>query len=202
MYKFSGITVISCADPERKIISGIFLSRDCQGSGMGLMEILWPLFFPILATIIAAVHIAVKKYTGTEALGAFLMWQLAAGFGLSLLWGGIGHLFFPDMVAQSIGWPTGSPFQREVGMWDAAIGIVGLLCLKYRDGFWTAMLTGAGIFSISAGLGHIWELAVNGNTAPNNAGAVMYLDILYPLFLAALLIWYRKKCTAEGTSPG
>ncbi|MGA2917916.1 DUF6790 family protein [Methanoregula sp.] len=86
------------------------------------MEILWPLFFPILASIIAAINIAVKKYTGTKALETFLMWQLAAGFGLSLLWGGIGHLLFSDMVAQSIGWPTGSPFQLEVGMWDAAMG--------------------------------------------------------------------------------
>jgi hypothetical protein len=165
---------------------------------MGLMEILWPLFFPILATIIAAVHITVKKYDGTNAVGTFLMWQLAAGFGLSLLWGGIGHLIFPDMVAQSIGWPTGSPFQREVGMWDGAMGIVGLLCLKYRDGFWTAMLIGAGLFSVGAGLGHIWELAVNGNTAPNNAGAVMYLDLLYPIVLAMLFLWYRKRCRVEG----
>jgi hypothetical protein len=165
------------------------------------MEILWPLFFPILASIIAAINIAVKKYTGTKALETFLMWQLAAGFGLSLLWGGIGHLLFSDMVAQSIGWPTGSPFQLEVGMWDAAMGIVGLLCLKYKDGFWTAMVVGSGLFSFSAGLGHVWELVAHGNTAPNNAGAVMYMDMLYPLFLAMLLIWYRKKCTAGEASP-
>ena len=168
---------------------------------MGLVDILWPLFFPILATIIAAFHITVKKYTGTTALGTFLMWQLAAGLGLSLLWGAIGHLLFPDMVARSIGWPTGSPFQREVGIWDGAMGIVGLFCLKYRDGFWTAMLAGAGLFSVSAGLGHLWELAVNGNAAANNAGAVMYIDLLYPVFLAALLIWYRKRCRAEGRLP-
>jgi hypothetical protein len=164
------------------------------------MDILWPVFFPLLAAIIGCVHIFAKKYAGTKALEIFLMWQLAVGFGLSLLWGGIGHLFVPDMVAQSIGWPAGSPFQREVGMWDAAMGIVGLLCLKFRDGFWIAMVAGAGLFSVSAGLGHAGELVANGNTAPNNAGGVMYMDLLYPVFLAALLIWYRKRHVATEQS--
>jgi hypothetical protein len=160
---------------------------------MEIMEILWPIFFPLLGAIIAAIHIYVRKYSGVALLETFLMWQLAVGWGLSLLYGGLGHLFVPDRVAESIGWATGSPFQREVGMWDAAMGILGLLCLKFRGEFWTAMIAGAGIFSIGAGLGHVWELVVNGNTAPNNAGAVMYLDLLYPIVLLILLVAVRKQ---------
>lgn len=160
---------------------------------MGIMELIWPVFFPLLALVIAAIHIGIKKTAGAARLEIVLMWQLAVGWGLSLLYGGLGHLLVPDQVAASIGWTAGSPFQREVGMWDAAMGIVGLLCLKFRDGFWTAMIVGAGIFSVSAGLGHVWELVVNGNTAPDNAGAVMYIDILYPVILALLLVVYRKK---------
>lgn len=168
---------------------------------MGIMEILWPVFFPLLAAVIAAANILVKKYSGVAALENFLMWQLAVGFGLSLLYGGIGHLLFADRVAESIGWATGSPFQGEVGMWDAAIGIVGLLCLKFRGEFWTAMVIGAGLFMFSAGLGHLRELVVNGNTAANNAGAVMYIDLIYPVFLAALLVIYRKKSAGSGNQP-
>jgi hypothetical protein len=70
---------------------------------MGIMDILWPLFFPSIAVIISGVHIGVKRYAGTKALEIFLMRQLAAGFGLSLLWGGFGYLVVPDRVAQSIG---------------------------------------------------------------------------------------------------
>ena len=166
---------------------------------MPLADVLWPLFFPFLATIIALAHIRIKKLAGVFALESFLMWNLAAGFGLSLLWGGVGHLLLPDRVAESIGWPAGNPFQSEVGMWDASMGIVGLLCLKFRDNFWTAMVIGAGLFTFSAGIGHVWALVAKGNTAPNNAGTVMYVDILYPLFLAGLLVWYRmmqKKSVA------
>lgn len=168
---------------------------------MGFMDIVWPVFFPLLAAIISAIHITVRKYRGVPALENFLMWQLAVGFGLSLLYGGLGHLMFPDQVATSIGWPAGNPFQHEVGMWDAAMGIVGLLCLKFRGEYWTAMTAGAGLFYVSAGLGHLWELVVNGNTAPNNAGAVMYIDLLYPVFIVALLIVYRKKL-AESSPAG
>ena len=167
-----------------------------QQTVMDIMEILWPIFFPLLGAIIAAIHIYARKYTGVAVLETFLMWQLAVGWGLSLMYGGLGHLLVPDQVAESIGWATGSPFQREVGMWDAAMGIVGLLCLKFRGEFWTAMVAGAGIFSIGAGLGHVWALVVDGNTAPNNAGAVMYIDLFYPLILAALLIWYRRERAA------
>ena len=168
---------------------------------MDIAGIIWPLFFPLLAAVVAALNIGIRKYTGTQALENFLMWQLAIGFGLSLLYGGFGHLVFPDRVAESIGWATGSPFQSEVGMWDAAMGIVGLFCLKFRGEFWTAMVIGAGLFMFSAGLGHAGELVVRGNTAANNAGAVMYIDLIYPVFLAALLVIYRKKTAGTGNRP-
>jgi hypothetical protein len=168
---------------------------------MGIFEIIWPIFFPLLAGIISLAHIRLKKYSGPEAIGNFLMWQLAVGFGLGYVWAGCGHLFLSDKIAESIGWPTGSPFQLEVGMWDAAMGICGLLCLKFRDDFWTAVIIGPGIFSVWAGMNHLSDLIVNGNTAPNNAGPVMYLDLFYPLFLAGLLIWYRRGLAAGKTLP-
>lgn len=165
------------------------------------MDLIWPVFFPLLGGIVALIHIHVKKQDRATAIATFLMWQLALGFGLSYLYAGSGHLFAADKVAESIGWPAGSPFQREVGMWDLSMGICGLLCLKFRDDFWTAVIIGFGIFSVSAGLGHVYELVVHGNIAPNNAGAVMYIDILYPLFLGALLIWYRRERAAAGNPP-
>ncbi len=165
------------------------------------MDLLWPVFFPLLGAIIALIHIRMKNLGGADAVGTFLMWQLAIGFGLSYLYAASGHLFVPDKVAESIGWPAGSPFQREVGMWDAAMGICGMLCLKFREDFWTAVIIGFGIFSVSAGLGHLYELVAHADFSPNNAGAVMYIDLFYPIILAALLIWYRRKLSAEKDLP-
>jgi hypothetical protein len=162
---------------------------------MGIAEVIWPLFFPALGAAVSIVHIRVRRYTGAQVLETVLMWQLAFGLGLAFLWAGAGHLLVPDRIAESIGWPVGSPFQREVGLWDAALGITGLLCLKFRGEFWIAVLTGAGLFSIGAGIGHVYELVTNGTTAPGNAGLVMYMDILYPLVLAALLVMVWRART-------
>jgi hypothetical protein len=84
-------------------------------------------------------------------------------------------------------------------MWDAALGIVGLLCLKFRDtGFWTATVLGIGIFSVAAGLGHVYEMLVHADYSPNNARPVMYMDLLYPVFLIILLYLLQNKRSEEG----
>lgn len=162
---------------------------------MGLMDILWALLFPLLGAIIALIQITKEKKTADShrKLEIILMWQLVCGLGLSLLWGGIGHLLFSDRVAESIGWATGSPFQREVGMWDASIGVVGILCLKFRDNFWLATIIGGGLFLFSAGLGHVYEFIAHGDVSPNNIGGVLWVDLLFPIFLAALYLLYHKE---------
>ena len=162
---------------------------------MGLMEILWVLLFPLLGAIVALVHIMKEKNTADmhRNLEIILMWQLVCGLGLSLLWGGIGHLLFSDRVAESIGWATGSPFQREVGMWDASIGVVGIMCLKFRDPFWLATIIGGGLFLFSAGLGHVYEFIAHGDVSPNNIGGVLWVDLLYPVLLAVLYLLYHKE---------
>jgi len=168
---------------------------------MSIIGLIWPFFFPLVAAVIAGIHIRMKNHHGSHALEVFLMWQIAIGLGLGYLYAGMGHLFVADRVAESIGWPTGSPFQREVGMWDAAMGIVALLCLKFRDtGFWTATILGIGLFSVAAGLGHVYEMAVHGDFSPNNAGPVMYMDLFYPVFLVVLLWLLHRKRSEEGIS--
>jgi hypothetical protein len=165
---------------------------------MSIFELIWPFLLPLVAVVIGLIHIRVKNYHGSQAIEVFLMWQIAVGLGLGYLYAGMGHLFAADRVAESIGWPVGSPFQREVGIWDAALGIVALLCLKVRDtGFWTATVLGIGIFSVAAGLGHVYEMVVHGDYSPNNAGPVMYLDLFYPLYLIALLWLLNRKRTEE-----
>jgi hypothetical protein len=46
------------------------------------------------------------------------MWQLVFGPGLSLLWGGTGHLILSDQVAVSIGWATAAP---SSGKWECGM---------------------------------------------------------------------------------
>lgn len=161
---------------------------------MSLIEILWAFLFPLIGAVAALLHITKERKTADthRRLEIVLMWQLVCGLGLAMIWGGIGHLLFADRVAESIGWATGSPFQQEVGMWDASIGILGLLCLKFRDQFWLATIIGGGLFLFSAGLGHLYQFIAFGDVSPNNIGGVLWVDLLFPLFLGALYLLYRR----------
>jgi hypothetical protein len=162
---------------------------------MSIAEIAWSLFLPLVAVVVGIIHIRMKNLHGSQAVGTFLMWQIVIGLGFGYLYAAMGHLFAADKVAASIGWPAGSPFQREVGLWDASLGVVALLCLKFRNsGFWTATILGIGIFSVAAGLGHVYEMLVHGDYSLNNAGPVMWLDLFYPVYLVILLrVLDRKK---------
>ena len=49
---------------------------------------------------------------------------------------------------------------------------------------------------------HIRSIVVDANYAPNNAGVTFYMDILVPVFLIALLVYYlNAKRHEQGISP-
>ena len=51
-----------------------------------------------------------------------LAWIVLLPIGVTGLWAGVFHVFFPAVSARYIGWEV-SPFQFEVGMADLAIGV-------------------------------------------------------------------------------
>ena len=111
--------------------------------------------------------------------------------GIGSIWTFMGHVFMADMVAAMIGWPAGSPFQFEVGIANLSYGILGLLCWKFRDNFWTATIIALSTFYLGAAYGHIINIMQTGNMAPGNAGFALYADILVPIVLICLLVAYK-----------
>jgi hypothetical protein len=99
---------------------------------------------------------------------------------------GSGHIFAPDRIADSIGWPKGNPFQFEVGLASISYGTLGVLASSYGHQWWLATIVAYSIFYLAAAAGHIRELVLRGNRSPGNAGAVLVLDIVVPLFLVLL----------------
>src|SRR4029450_6049960 len=62
----------------------------------------------------------------------FLLYLFGIGVAGSGIGGFFGHFFISDSVAKSIGWPTGNPFQLEVGFANLAIGITGSVSRQSR----------------------------------------------------------------------
>ena len=152
----------------------------------------------IITTLIGAIlHTFLSKAPKTKnrITEIFLLWIFLVMIGLGSIWAFIGHVFFANMVALNIGWPAGNPFQFEVGIANLSYGILGILCLKFRDNFWTATVIAVSVFYLGDAYLHIINIMQTGNIAPGNAGSALYLDILTPIVLIVLLIIY--KMTAE-----
>ena len=135
-----------------------------------------PIGFLIATAIQYAVH-------GTDDFGNMLLingitWLI----GGASLGAGVAHTFYGPPVAASIGWKP-SPFQYEVGLANLGIGAAGVLASYHGPEYWLAVIIVSTIFLWGAAIGHIREMIVAKNFAPNNAGIIFWTDILCPLFL-------------------
>jgi hypothetical protein len=81
--------------------------------------------------------------------------------------------------------------RRAIARANLAGGVTGLLCARRRDGFWTATAIGGSVFYLGAAATHIRELRRSGNTAINNAGAILP-DLLTPATVLSL-VWVRGR---------
>lgn len=144
--------------------------------------------FFVFAAMALAMAIFQRYKRGAGFVDALLLGILVCLVGFSGLWAFVGHFFLPDQVARGIGWPTGSPFQREIAFTNLGIGFLGVLCFWFRGNFWTAAVIMNSTFLLGAAYVHVNEIVGKGNMNPLNAGPVLYFDIFAPLITIALLI--------------
>jgi hypothetical protein len=150
----------------------------------------WPfLSGPLLLAIAEIVQFAQHGSDGWER--ALLRNALVFLVGVPGIVGASGHILAADQVAESIGWPKGSPFQYEVGVANLSFGVLGIMCSWVTGDFWTATVVGYSVFLWGAAIGHIREMVTQKNFNPGNAGLVFYMDVLVPAVLYVLLFTYK-----------
>lgn len=143
--------------------------------------------------IVSAAVIIFKK---TPAFETLLRFYLGAG-GISSCMAFMGHAFKADEIAKYIGWPAGNPFQFEIAIANLAFGVLGIMCLWFKDKFWLAVITGSAVFGWGVAIGHIYQIRAFNNLAPGNAGAILYMDIIMPLVAILFYIGYKSKRSHE-----
>ena len=158
------------------------------------MDFAYIIFF--LTLLVAILNLTISKIKNRpldtkRVVEIFLMSFLVISVGVGSIWAFVGHAFLSAKVAASIGWTQGSPFQLEVAFANLAIGVLGILCYWIRDNFWTATVISSSIFLLGAAYGHIINMIQYANYAPGNAGSVLYMDIIGPVILIALLITHK-----------
>lgn len=156
--------------------------------------------FTILPLLIAGAVIALDKTTSSkerriEVLIALLLALGVAGSGIGNFFA---HFFLSDVVAQSIGWPTGSPFQLEIAFANLALGVLGIVAVGRRDGFREATVMAVTVFGVGATIVHIMDIAATGNLAPGNT-LQNILNLFKPALLIGILAMARKAEGAPGS---
>jgi hypothetical protein len=94
-------------------------------------------------------------------------------------------------VAESIGWPTGNPFQLEVGFANLAVGILGIVAMGRRDGFREATVVAVTVFGVGATIVHAMDIVATGNLAPGNTMQNVG-NLLKPALLIGFLAASRR----------
>ena len=113
------------------------------------------------------------------------------GFGGALI--SIPHIVTPDLIADSIGWAPGSPFQVELGFASLGTSILGILCIWFRGWFWLAPIVSRSVFLLGAAYVHLQDILAHGNLAPGNAGPVLFYDIVVPILAVGLFVAYSRQ---------
>ncbi|HZD31481.1 MAG TPA: DUF6790 family protein [Candidatus Angelobacter sp.] len=160
---------------------------------------MFQLTFVLLALIPASIHVAIsaKRRSSTVAIAeTYLLYFFVIYVGLMGVFTGYAHTFMPERASASIGWAP-SPFEYEVGMADLTVGVLGILCLRFRGNFWLATAIGNAVWFLGDAVGHIREVVVANNHAANNSGIFLYLEIVTPLVMLAMTIYYLRKTAAE-----
>jgi hypothetical protein len=166
------------------------------GEAIGFFLRNLPAFLFVAALLLAASTRG--RGGGAERL---LAWTLLLPIGVTGLWAGISHVFFPAVAAAHIGWQV-SPFQFEVGMADLAIGVTACVAFWQDLPFKAAAVCAASIFLLGDAVGHVRQMMVAGNFAPGNAGLPFYMDIVCPALAIALVIVAKRRERRGSPGPG
>lgn len=133
-------------------------------------------------------HVIAKRRSLNKVKGLeiILLYSIVFGIGIVSIAALAGQFIAPDKVAPAIGWAL-SPLQKDVGIYAAAWGLLGLLAIWLRGNFWHAVVMGWSVFMVGAFIGHVKEAIVPTGLAPYNYGAIFY-DIGATILIVAIWV--------------
>jgi hypothetical protein len=158
------------------------------------------LFFAAIALLGAAVHLHRDDQPRSRArtLEIFLVWWMVIAVGVAAIFGAMFHLFDGPGTAREIGYTNGDGgFQTEVGFADLAVGILGVLCARSRDGFVLAAVIAVSVCYLGDAYGHLHQAAIHDNHDPDNTGLLLWSDFIVPLVAIGLYAASRGNRTSD-----
>ena len=170
-----------------------------SGSQLDIVLILGNLGIILFVVGVAVAFVRVRRGgVRDRRLAADVYWQEITFYavGLALLWYGTFHAFFQDYASRLIGWLP-SPFERELGFVEIAVGVAALVSRWRSYDMRLAITIVFALFSLGAAAQHIYLIVCCGNMNPGNAGIILWFnDLALPLLLVALAWLARPARTS------
>lgn len=168
-------------------------------------ELVWSRIwaYSLLPLLLAGLHLWAEPASRAPARRVELITMYVLGFGVGAagLGGAFGHLVLSDVVARSIGWEPGSPFQLEMGVANLALGVLGLLAVNRRDGFRAATVIAVAVVGVGATSVHLIDVVSTGNVAAGNT--IQNIGNLMDPLLLVLLLWLATRLRFDAANnPG
>lgn len=116
-----------------------------------------------------------------------LLHQFVVTFGLLGIIGTITNIIKAEDNAKALGWP-GGPFQIKYGFSQLGLGVMGVMCIWFRGGFWLGTLVNMYIYGISGFWSHIAEMKRQGKITVNDVGNLI-IDVLHQIMLTVLSVY-------------
>lgn len=153
------------------------------------------IFISLLAMSIIGfiIHVMLesKPISTPRIVELLLLYQLVFSVGMTSLLAFFGLTFMGDFVAQYTGWPA-SPFEQQLGNVNLGYGVLGIMSIWFRGGFWVATVIGFSVWILSDGAHHFMQMIYEHDYMPGNIGVPLITDIIVPLVLLLLLAWHLK----------
>ncbi len=157
-------------------------------------------FFTALALIGAAIHLHRddQPRSAARTLEIVLVWWMVVAVGIDAIFGAMFHFFDGPATAREIGFSNGDGgFQTEVGFGDLALGVLGVLCIWFRDRFLLAAVIVLSISYLGDAYGHLHQEAIHDNHDPDNTGLVLWGDVILPVVAIALYALRERASTSR-----
>ncbi len=77
-------------------------------------------------------------------------------------------------------------------MADLTVGVLGVLCLAFRDGFWLATAIADAVWLLGDAVGHIRQMVFHKNHAEYNGGMFLVFELAMPVLILGLVLYHRR----------
>ena len=116
-----------------------------------------------------------------------LLHQFVVTFGLLGIIGTITNIIKAEDNGKALRWP-GGPFQIKYGFSQLGLGVMGVMCIWFRGGFWLGALVSMYIYGVSGLWSHIAEMKRQGKATVNDVGNLI-IDVIYQIMLTVLSVY-------------